>query len=83
MQVVGEALTAAEFEAVNYAGHKFRIGAATTAAQCGLPESTIKMLGHWQSSAYFNTLKLLGRPSQMRQKCWQLDKIIATIDDWT
>ena len=81
MQVVRETLTAAEFEAVNYAGHSFRIGAATTAAQCGLPESTIKMLGHWYSPAYFNTLKLLGRSSQMRQKCWQLDKIIATIDD--
>lgn len=35
-----------------YNGHSFRIGAATTAAACGIPEATIKMLGRWQSSAY-------------------------------
>ena len=32
MQAVREALMVAELEAVNYAGHSFRIGAATTAA---------------------------------------------------
>ena len=47
VQVVREAITAAGLEAANYAGHSFRIGAATTAAQCGLPDSTIKMLGRW------------------------------------
>ena len=52
VQAVREALTVAGLEASDYAGHSFRIGVATTAAQCGLPESTIKMLGRWQSSAY-------------------------------
>ena len=28
-----------------YAGHSFRIGAATTAAQCKIPQATIKILG--------------------------------------
>ena len=57
VQVVREALTAAWLEAANYAGHSFFIGAATTAAKSGLPESTIKMLGCWQSSAYMLYIK--------------------------
>lgn len=35
-----------------YAGHSFHIGAATTASQQGIPESLIKILGCWESSAY-------------------------------
>ena len=46
------ALTAAGLDCSQYAGHSFRIGAATTAAQKGIKDSTIKMLGRWQSSAY-------------------------------
>lgn len=36
----------------NYAGHSFRIGAATTAAQRGIQDVLIKTLGRWESSAY-------------------------------
>ena len=35
-----------------YAGHSFRVGAATTAALRGLQDSLIKTLGRWESSAY-------------------------------
>ena len=35
-----------------YNGHSFLIGAATTAHQKGLQDSTIQMLGRWHSSAY-------------------------------
>ena len=35
-----------------YSGHSFRIGAATTAASCGLQDSLIKTLGRWESAAY-------------------------------
>ena len=35
-----------------YAGHSFRVGAATTAAARGLQDSLIKTLGRWDSSAY-------------------------------
>ena len=35
-----------------YSGHSFRIGAATTAADTGLEDSVVKMLGRWELSAY-------------------------------
>ena len=35
-----------------YSGHRFWIGAATTAATVGIPEATIKTLGRWECSAY-------------------------------
>ena len=47
-----EALNGAEKDSHKYAGHSYRIGAATTASLCGIQDSTIKMLGRWQSSAY-------------------------------
>ena len=49
---VREALTAGGIDCSLYAGHSFRIGAATTAARQGVSDATIKMLGRWQSSAY-------------------------------
>ena len=61
VQAVREALVAAGIESDNYAGCSFRIGAATTAAQCGIQELTIKMLGHWQSAAYMLYIKTPGK----------------------
>ena len=51
---VRKALTAAGFDQSKYAGHSFRIGAATTAAAAAgsIEDSTIKTLGRWESSAY-------------------------------
>ena len=46
------ALTTAGVDCRLYAGHSFRIGAATTASMCGIQDSLIKTLGRWESSAY-------------------------------
>ena len=47
-----KALAEAGLKPEAYAGHSFRIGAATTAAACGVPADTIKTLGRWKSQAY-------------------------------
>ena len=47
-----EALTTMGVDERNYSGHSSRIGAATTAAACGIQDSLIKTLGRWESAAY-------------------------------
>ena len=49
---VRSALSAAGYREKDYAGHSFRIGAATTASRCGVQDSLIKTLGRWESTAY-------------------------------
>ena len=49
---VREALSVLGYDEESYAGHSFRIGAATTAAEQGVEDSIIKMLGCWESSAF-------------------------------
>ena len=40
-----------------YAGHSFRIGAATSAAPAGVEDSTIQILGRWQSAAFMRYIR--------------------------
>lgn len=57
------ALRKAGYDDEKYAGHSFRIGAATTAAQCGIQDSLIQMMGRWRSNAY--TLYIRTPPSTL------------------
>ena len=52
VQQVQAALSASGLDGSKFNGHSFRIGAATSASQGGVPETTIKILGRWQSTAY-------------------------------
>ena len=51
-------LTQAKFDCSLYAGHSFRIGAATTAAARVVEDSLIQTLGRWKSSAYLVYVRL-------------------------
>ena len=57
-------LAKAGIDAAKFAGHSSRIGAATTAATCGMPDYLIQILGRWESKAY--TLYIRASQSVLR-----------------
>ena len=50
-------LAAAGLPQQQYAGHRFRIGAATTAALAGVEDSMIQTLGRWHSGAFLQYIR--------------------------
>ena len=68
---IRRALSAAGIDCKRYAGHSFRIGAATAAGRRGLPPATIKTLGRWSSSAYLLYIRL------PRQQLAEVSKLIG------
>ena len=50
-------LAAAGLPQQQYAGHSFRISAATTAALAGVEDSMIQTLGRWQSGAFLQYIR--------------------------
>ena len=57
---VREALTVLGLDPTSYAGHSFRIGAATTAACAGIEDSAIRSLGRWKSDAVLRYIRTPG-----------------------
>ena len=54
---VRQALAADGLDVSRFNGHSFWIGAATTAAQVGVPDSVIQSLGRWKSSAFMTYVR--------------------------
>ena len=57
VKAMREALTSLGYNCSLYAGHSFRIGAATVAAQHGVQDSLIKTMGCWESAAYLRYIR--------------------------
>ena len=60
-------LTKVGLKAELYAGHSFRIGAATTAAVAGLPDWLIQAMGHWSSDCYKQYIRITN--ASLKQAC--------------
>ena len=54
---VRRALSSVGYQPGAYAGHSFRIGAATAALEAGLEDSVIRLMGRWNSDAFHRYIR--------------------------
>ena len=57
ISALSQALKDSGVDTLNFKGHSFRIGAATTAAKAGLSDSLIQAVGRWRSSAFMSYIR--------------------------
>lgn len=57
VSAVRAALSGTGLDLSRYTGHSFRVGAATSAARAGLPDSLIQTLGRWRSPAFLRYIR--------------------------
>lgn len=66
MLEVRKAHSVVGIKAEDYSAHSFTIGAATIAAEKGIQDSLVKILGRWQSSTHTLYIKT---PEQSTVQC--------------
>ena len=54
---VRRALSSVGYQPGAYAGHSFRIGAATAALEAGIEDSVIRLMGRWNSDAFHRYIR--------------------------
>lgn len=74
VQKLHQILTTAGIDPTYYKGHSFRIGAATSAAAAGIPDSTIQKLGRWSSNAFQSYIRT--PPAELAKVASQLGSIV-------
>ena len=67
-------------EVKRYSSHSFRIGAASTAAEAGLPDSLIKSLGRWRSNCYQHYIRISTK--RLKQVPKQLASVHRVSQTW-
>ena len=58
-RVIKKALVQAGVAPDSYQSHSFRIGAASTEAEAGFPDSLIKSLGRWRSNCFQRYVRII------------------------
>ena len=53
---LSEAIRLCGLDRSRYKGHSFRIGAASHAAEQGMSDSQIRIVGRWKSNAFLSTI---------------------------
>ena len=74
---VKTALSQAGIDPSHYSGHSFRIGAATTAAACGINDATIQLLGCWKSDWYMRYIR--HSHQQLATACSPITQVTTSI----